>query len=98
MRFYASLKLYPGELHQDTKNNLYAYPPHPPPKSIHSSTGSSFKAITEAFLHQSHAWNFSVLLNRSVCVCVCVTVFRATDKKSLSLGMNVKENVCKILV
>ena len=83
-----------------TPKTIYT-PIHPtPPKSIHSSTGSSFKAITEAFLHQSHAWNFSVLLNRSVCVCVCVcvTVFRATDKKSLSLGMNVKENVCKILV
>ena len=96
MRFYASLKLYPGELHQDTKNNLYAYPPHPPQNQSTPPPEVPSKAITEAFLHQSHAWNFSVLLNKSVCV--CVTVFRATDKLSLSLGMNVKENVCKILV
>ena len=95
MRFYASLKLYPGlaPRHQKQFIRLSTPPPQnqstPPPEV-------PLKAITEAFLHQSHAWNFSVLLNKSVCV--CVTVFRATDKKSLSLGMNVKENVCKILV
>lgn len=53
----------------------------PPPQNQSTPPAEvPLKAITEAFLHQSHAWNFSVLLNKSVCVCVCVTVFRATDK------------------
>ena len=78
MRFYASLKLYPGELRQDTKNKVIRLSTPPPQNQSTHPPEVPLKAITDAFLHQSHAWNFSVLLNKSVCV--CVTVFRATDK------------------
>ena len=63
-----------------TPKTIYT-PIHPTPPPQNQSTPPPevpLKAITEAFLHQSHVWNFSVLLNKSVCV--CVTVFRATDK------------------